>query len=123
MNYNPKLKMAMEEIKTILAKYEIGAVVALHLPGFTEYLLKIDPPYSVAKWEGNNIRIKSTLENFANKEEQGLAINNTVNMLVSFRNHGTVLQDAMKDVLNMVQTKIKFDEHDGGQTSHIQQNN
>lgn len=49
MQYSPKLKNAMEEIKLIIDKYDIAACVVLHTPGFSEFLNKIDPSYSCAK--------------------------------------------------------------------------
>lgn len=46
MQYSPKLKKAMAEIKAIADKYDIAAIVCLHTPGHGEYLLKVDPLYS-----------------------------------------------------------------------------
>jgi hypothetical protein len=48
MQYSPKLKTAMAEIKAILKKHDIGAFVILHTPGFSEYVNEISPSYSCA---------------------------------------------------------------------------
>jgi hypothetical protein len=62
MNYSPKLKVAMEEIKGILAKHDIGGSIVLHTPGFGEHFIKIDPSYSGMKFEHHGpeqaVRIK-----------------------------------------------------------------
>ena len=50
MNYSPKLKKAMAEIREILDKHDIAGFVALHTPGYGEHMLKIDPSYSAAKY-------------------------------------------------------------------------
>jgi len=48
MQYDPKLKKAMEEIKDILNKHDIAGAVVLHSPGFGEHFIKVDPSYSCA---------------------------------------------------------------------------
>lgn len=58
MQYSPKLKKAMAEIKAILERYDIGSVVVLHDVGFSEYHIKINPTYSVVKFD----RFGQTLE-------------------------------------------------------------
>lgn len=68
MIYSPKLKKAMTDIKSILAKYDIAALVVLHDyaesgNGFGEYYIKLDPGYSVAKIEGNGmVRFRAKLD-------------------------------------------------------------
>lgn len=61
MQYSPKLKKAMEEIKTILKKYDLGAMVVIHTPGHSEFVLKVDPSYSCAKFNqtGDGINFKT----------------------------------------------------------------
>lgn len=49
MQYSPKLKKAMEDIKKILHENDIAGFVVLHTPGFSEYLNRVDPSYSCAK--------------------------------------------------------------------------
>ena len=42
MQYSPKLKRVLAEIKAILDKEDIAGSIVLHTPGFGEFLLKID---------------------------------------------------------------------------------
>lgn len=49
----------MAEVKAVLDKYDIAGVAVLHTPGHTEYLMKIDPSYSCAKIQGQELRFKT----------------------------------------------------------------
>lgn len=64
MQYSPKLKKAMEEIKEILAKHDIGAMVVLHTPGHSEFLNKLNPSYSCIIQNGDHIRFRSKLADY-----------------------------------------------------------
>lgn len=63
LNYSPKLKEAMAEIKAILTRHDIAGHVLLHEPSFSEFLLAIDPSWSILRIQGNNmIRVRSNLQ-------------------------------------------------------------
>jgi hypothetical protein len=64
MQYSPKLKTAMQEIKDILSKHDIAGVVVIHTPGHTEYLNKLNPTYSCVKVNGDELRFKSKLADY-----------------------------------------------------------
>jgi hypothetical protein len=89
MQYSPKLKNAMSEIKQILEKHDIAGLVVLHTEGggsqgFAEYLLRIDPSYSVAKFERPDfVRFRAKLkEDFnGNKRLMEHKLAATANML------------------------------------------
>lgn len=49
MQYSPKLKKAMSEMQAVADKYDIAAIIVLHTPGHSEYLMKLDPSYSCAR--------------------------------------------------------------------------
>lgn len=61
MQYSPKLKKAMEEIKRILKDHDIAASVVLHTPGHSEYYLRINPSYSCATLNKGELRVKAKL--------------------------------------------------------------
>ena len=50
-NYSDKLKEAMAEINGVLIKHDIAGVVVLHEPGFSEFRVRVDPSWSVARFE------------------------------------------------------------------------
>ncbi len=62
MQYSPKLKRILAEIKAILDREDVAGTVVLHTEGFAEFLLKINPSYSIAKIENENIRFKANLQ-------------------------------------------------------------
>jgi hypothetical protein len=76
---SPKLKEAIKQIRQILQSYDIAAVVVLHTPEHSEFLVRIDTSYSVARYEKQGIRIKT---NPAEKEEvKRKKLGDTSNML------------------------------------------
>ena len=83
MQFSPKLKKAMEQIKVILEEHDIAASVILHTPGHSEYFNKINPSYSCVSFEGEKLKIQARLtEDFnGNKETLKETISNTSNML------------------------------------------
>lgn len=117
MQYSPKLKTVMAEIKAILEKNDLAGIVILHTEGgLSEYLLKINPSYSVVKFEGNQkIHFRAKLkEDFnGNKQLMEHKLSNTSNMLNHFSTVGGEL------VLSVMKVSTQFDkvvdaEHRGG---------
>jgi len=124
MQYSPKLKKAMEEIKLVLAKYDIAGFVVIHTPGNSEYFIKIDPTYSCAKFEGDMVRIKAKLSEYGgNKELWTEKVSDTANMF------SLISETAGKTIIGLIEVSEKLDqivdaEHfDNGHSSHTQQNN
>lgn len=123
MQYSPKLKNAMEEIKAVIAKYDIAAVVVLHEPDFVEYFTKIDPSYSCASFIEGGVRVRSKAEDFGGDVEiRNQKLKDTANLLQSLSTVG------MKNTLELAEISEQIDkllgsEHYGGDhTSHRQQN-
>lgn len=86
MNYSPKLRQAMEEIKAVLNKHDIAGVVVLHSPGYGEHYMKLDPSYSSVKMvqvEGNDVGIKLNVDSKTHPDpkERKKAVTNSVNMV------------------------------------------
>lgn len=84
MQYSPKLKKAMEEIKQVIAKYDIAAFVMLHDEAqFSEYLNSISPSYSCATNENGMIGFRlKTAE--VGKEKARKIAEGTYNMVTHF---------------------------------------
>lgn len=116
MQYSPKLKKAMEDIKSILKKYDIAGSIVLHTPGFSEYLNHIDTSYSCAKMENGGIRIRSK-----GRPKQHLA--DTVNMITHFSETSGMVAMQYFQIKDMLSKHIDIDETDGTHTSHTDQNN
>lgn len=88
MQYDPKLKIAMQEIRAILDKYDAGGVVMIHRPGFIEFVNKMNPSYSCAYFEhtplGFAVRFKAKAADYENgKDGRNEAVRATYNMFSS----------------------------------------
>lgn len=136
MQYSPKLKNAMEDIKKILKEYDIAAVIVLHNPGFSEYLMKIDPSYSCAKFEhiplmagqsmsaGLGVRIRAKLVDFnGDREKQKKVISNTSNMLMHLGERAGEIALAVMSVSDQMDKITDAEHEEGRRSSHDQQNN
>ena len=66
MNFSPKLKRVMAEIKSILDDNDLAGVVVLHTEQhgqfFSEFMLKLNPSKSCAIVESGEIKIKAKRE-------------------------------------------------------------
>jgi len=105
MDYSPKLKVAMEDIKEILKKHDIAGSVVIQTPGYAEYLLHIKPSYSCARLDENGImKFKAKKDDFgsdARKRDQQIA--DTANML-------NLLSDvSAQNTLALLDVSDKFD--------------
>lgn len=125
MQYSPKLKKAMEEIKEILRKHDIAGTITLHTVGHAEYLNHITPSYSCAKIDEltGKFELRARKIHFSNEAERLNKLTATSNML-------SLLADVTaKNVLNLINASEVTDkflnaEHgDEGHSSHSQQNN
>ena len=123
MQYSPKLKIAMDEIKSILKKHDIAGFVVLHTPGFAEYLNNISPSYSCAKLENGEMRFKLVTKDVGGKERAKEIATSTLNMIqilaLQISRHAMVYMDA-EEKLNKAWPN---DKTEGSDTSHNQQNN
>lgn len=89
MNYSPKLRQAMAEIKAVLEKHDIAGLVVLHTPGYGEHLIKLDPSYSslnkvqVMTENGlkNGFRLLVNGQTHPDPEKAKKAISESVNMV------------------------------------------
>lgn len=123
MQYSPKLKAAMEEIKAILKKHDIAGFVVIHTPGFSEYLNEVSPSYSCAKIEESQIRFKVKASEVGGPERAREIANETFNMITHFAD--MTAQHAMMYIAakDMLKTKLGGEQFPGEHTSHDQQNN
>lgn len=123
MQYSPKLKKAMEEIKAIAKEYDIAAFVVLNDgDGFSEYLNAVSPSYSCAIVQEGGVRFRlKTAE--VGKEKAKKIAEGTYNMVTHFADmigkHALMYLEAQK----LLKDKWGGEEGDSSETSHDQQNN
>ncbi len=122
MQYSPKLKKVMEQIKDILKENDIAGFVVLHTPGHSEYLNHVTTSYSCATVLPEGVRLRLKGSEVGKEKAQQLA-NDTFNMITHMSR--AISENAMLYIDCHEQLKKKWDgiEFDGGHTSHDQQNN
>lgn len=124
MKYSPKLKKAAAEIKQILEKHDIAGVVALHTPGFGEYVNHLSPSYSAAKFENDQIKVKikaSELEGGVKQAKQ--LAHDTYNMTAILSEMCAVSASSLIELHSFLKQKYNGTEFPGNHSSHTEQNN
>ena len=122
MQYEPKLKKAMEEIKNILKSNDIAGVVILHSPGFSEYINHLQTSYSCAQATLEGIRIKLSSKEVG-KEKAKLLAEGTYNMITHLADITALHAMAYMEAQESLKKTLGGEEFPGEHTSHDQQNN
>lgn len=122
MQYSPKLKKVMEQIKGMLKENDIAGFVVLHTPGHSEYLNHLQTSYSCATVTTEGVVLKLKEAEVGRKEAVRLA-ECTFNMVTHITN--AICQNAEMYMTCHEMLKQKWDGRstDGGHTTHNQQNN
>lgn len=125
MQYHPKLKKAMAEINAILEKHDIAGLIVLQMPGFVEYRLAINPTWSVAKWNGDELRVKAKLQEDYNGDKEAWTedVTNTLNMLQSLADCSGQHAVNLFEIADKINKKVNADHRRGGHSSNTTQNN
>lgn len=122
-NFSPKLEAAMQEIKKILEMYDIAGIVFLHTPKVGEYLIKLDPTYSIASLDANEGTIKIKTDPTKTLEQKQTSIADTSNMLRIFSelmlNNGLAIADASR----MLDAKVDATHTPTKDTTNKEKNN
>lgn len=100
---DPTLQQAMEEIKAILRKHDVAAVVLLSSPKHMEFLYGLTPTWSCAKLEphpdgGEAIRIRSSRDEYVSEDAQRQCLEYTIGMFMGFF---SLLKQAEDQMLNI----------------------
>lgn len=126
MQYSPKLKTAMEEIKAVLKKHDIAAFILLHTPGFTEYLNKLDPTYSCAFLTADGemrVRLKQA-ELPGGRDEAKKIAEDTYNMVTLLTDMLVIHAGGYMQFQDMLKKHWGgYNDGDATHTSHETQNN
>jgi rhamnose utilization protein RhaD (predicted bifunctional aldolase and dehydrogenase) len=112
---DPKLKLAMEEMKEVLKKHDIVGSIILASPTHLEYLRHYQASWSYAWLEPDGLlRVKLKREMFNSKEEQKKALEDTVGTFAGLYDAYINEAENMQKVIMMVGKQVPFDHH----TSH-----
>lgn len=125
MQYNPTLKKAMEEIKAVIKKYDVGAVAVLHLPGHSEFYYRIDPGYSCLRFiNGAQVRFNIKAEHYQNdKKLRDQFVANTSNMLSLLSATGGKVVLQLMNLSETLDKAVGAEHTDMNGSSDIEQNN
>lgn len=124
MQYSPKLKTAMEEIKAILAKHDIGAMIVLHTPGHSEFLNKLNPSYSCIIQTGDQIRFKSKLADYGgDKKAWERKTTDSLNLLQCITETAGHVLIPLFEFTEKLEIALDAEDKGGDFTSHTTQNN
>jgi hypothetical protein len=131
MDYSPKLKKIMQQIKNILDAEDVAGVVVIHEPGFSEYLNRITPKYACLSIETapdpktgeplQGIRMRA-LESELGKEKRDKVIGDTANMLVHLNNGIGRIGLHNMQVQQLFETKFEIIKGDDKHSSDTTQN-
>lgn len=114
----------MKEIAAVVEKYDVGALVVLHLPGHSEWMTKLNPSYSCARFTDGGIRIRAKAEDFGGDTKQrDQKLTDTANMLMHLSTIGGEQALIIGQVSKAVDKLLEADHGDGQHTSETDQNN
>lgn len=103
-NYDPRLREAMDEIKYVMKKHDIGGYISLHSKSHSEFQLAIDiPTWSIARFirEGAGVHLKLyTKSRHADTE-------NTVAMIASIMDLSGMAFMQCKQLMEKIEQQIK----------------
>lgn len=114
--FDPKLKLAMEQIKPILAQHDIAAIVMLQSQNHAEFLLEVSPTWSCAKVEeltqGVGIRVRALRKDYPTLDAWREKVRLTVSMLCGFSDLMRHLNDQVAALLEAISSNMEI-EHIG----------
>lgn len=122
MQYSPKLKKAMEQIKTILQENDIAGIVVIHTPGFSEYIHHLETSYSGATVMEKGVHIKFSEREMGRDKAQRLA-EGTFNMMTHFADFLALCAPGYLSAQMHMESTLKGKQSPGHHSSHSQQNN
>lgn len=110
---DPKLQQAMEEIKAILTKYDLAALISLGGETHHEHLTAVTPSWSCVKLFRDDqgrigIRVKALRADFPSLEAQRECVTKTVGMFVTFHDIARKHQQNMENLLVSINKQIQF---------------
>lgn len=94
-----KMQMCTKELKDVLARYDVAAVVVLHEPAQVVYFVKLDPSYSLATMHDNKLKFGQPKPDLLHPEAVHPGPANTVNM---FRN----MYGMLRNILGTMQQSL-----------------
>jgi hypothetical protein len=108
MEYDPKLKEAMAEIKAILSKHDIAGAISLVSETHSEYRLQF-PSWSMAQLTEKGLRFRGKAADYPNKEAANEALTRSLHVLLQIRDLTAQHQAVMLKILDALEKHVDFD--------------
>jgi len=103
---DPNLKAAAEEIKGILRKYDIAALMTLQGPKSVEFVREVSPSWSCARLEtgpqGIRIRVRAQRADFPSLAAQKECVEATVGMMMGFEHQARRDAEDMQNLISIL---------------------
>lgn len=113
LDYDPKLKEAAAEIRSICRKFDIAAYVVLVSPTHSEFVLEVEPSWSATHWEnaenGNpalRFRVKSAE---VGKDKAQRLVDLTCHMIYQMRDLCALGFKFTESMIRLVETQVDVD--------------
>lgn len=99
---SPKMQMLTAELREVLGRYDVAAVVVLHEQGAVNYFMKLDPSYSLASLTPQGqMSLAPAPPNIMNPAVPSQPAHETVNL---FRNLAAMTQRVLQSLSNSLMT-------------------
>ena len=112
------LKEAMEEIKTIMNRADIGGAVILSTENNLEYYYGLSPSWSIISIQDGEIKVKAQKENYASTEAQKKAVTDSANMALGIENMMRMMQLNMAQITRIFRKRFKIEFTMGSHEPH-----
>lgn len=111
---DPKLKAAMEEIKVVLRKHDIGGVAILSSEKHSEYLVDFEATWNALRNMPDGLRFLCKRENYPTQAAQKITLANSIGALMGTVDVMYQIREALVQLLSQVAQDVEF--------SHVSKN-
>lgn len=115
--HHPNVLRAADEIRAVLKKYDLAAMVTVQGPRSTAFVRVINPSWSCCHFEKVDdrvaVRFRSKLEDFPDLETQKKCTEETAGMLIGFHRQAERDMQVMESVLSQLSQHFEITSVDG----------
>lgn len=123
IQYSPKLKKAMEQIKQIVIDNDIAALVVLQEPGSSEYGIALSPSYSAVKQTDNQMDVDLSPKAYKDENEWKQKMTDTSQMLYVISQTTSRICISLLSLSETIDKKLLAEHFGGTASGHTEQNN
>lgn len=111
---DPVLDLAAKEIKAVLDKHDLAAVLVLHSPTSILHMHAISPSWSCAKIdELGEFHMRALPQDFASEEHRRAMVERTLTLLFGLSSRADAVAGTMREIKAMLSAKFNIKEPGG----------